>query len=122
MRFTLSLVRDGKLGRQESQACLTANLGLPGAGSLMAGRWVGYGQLLVAVLGLGLTLVFGVKFLAWCVRNLDQLRAPDVDPSFVLTGIWRELRWVLAGFGLFGVAWCWALGTSLLVMRKAQGD
>lgn len=116
MAFSLSLVREGKIGRAEAQACLSANLGMPGAGSLMAGRRVGYGQLLVAVAGLGLTLVFGVLFVVWSIQNFNQLRAPEVDPLETLSSLWQHLKWALAGMGLFGVAWVWALVTSLSIL------
>ncbi len=119
MGFSISLVREGKLGRAEAQACLGANLGLPGSGSLMAGRRVGYGQLVVAAAGLGLTLVFGLLFVVWSIQNLEQLRAPEADPLDTLADLWRHLKWALAGMGLFGVAWFWALVTSLGILKGA---
>ena len=117
MRFSLSLMRGGKLTRAEAQACLTANLGFPGVGSLMGGRVVGYWQMLVAVAGLGLTLIFGVVFLVWSIQNLQQLREPEGDPFAALVAIWVRLRWALGGIVIFGVAWVWALVTSLSILR-----
>lgn len=120
LMFTLSLYRDGRLGKAEAQACLTANLGLPGAGSLMAGRRVGYAQVAVALAGMGLTLVFGVSFIVWCVRNIEQLRSPELDPVHNLVDVWLHLRWALLGLGLFAVAWLWALGSSLGILSEAR--
>jgi hypothetical protein len=122
MRYFLSLARGGKLSRAEAQACLTANLGLPGAGSLMGGRVVGYWQVLVAVAGLGLTLIFGLFFLVWAIQNLEQLRDPEGDPFATLSAIWMRLRWALGGVGLFGIAWVWALVTSLSILRMPRAE
>jgi hypothetical protein len=119
LSFSISLVRGGKLGRAEAQACFSANLGLPGAGSLMAGRRSGYVQVMVALAGMGLTLVFGILFLAWCIQNLEQIRAPEADPYVTLAGIWRQLRWALLGIGLFVVAWLWALVTSFAILKTS---
>jgi hypothetical protein len=70
----------------------------------------------VAAAGLGLTLVFGVLFVVWSIQNFKQLRAPEVDPLETLSSLWQHLKWALAGMGLFGVAWVWALVTSLSIL------
>jgi hypothetical protein len=85
----------------------------------MAGRRSGYVQVLVALAGMGLTLVFGILFLAWCILNLEQIRAPEADPYVTLAGIWRQLRWALLGIGLFAVAWLWALVTSFAILKTS---
>jgi hypothetical protein len=118
MRLTLK--RNGELNREEAKACLTANLGLPGAGSLLAGRRSGYGQVLVAFAGVGLTLGFGLAFLIWFFRNRTQLQTSDADPLGTLAMLWEHLRWPLAGIGLFAFAWLWALVTSLDIMRQSR--
>ena len=122
MKVPVSLVRDGKLDRQAAQACIAANLGMPGAGSLMAGRRIGYGQMAVALLGLGVTLVCGLMFAVWYIQNLDRLRAPEADPLVVLAELWRQLRGALAGMGLFFIGWLWALTTSLGILRGTRGS
>jgi hypothetical protein len=122
MKVPVSLVRDGKLDRQAAQACIAANLGMPGAGSLMAGRRIGYGQMAVALLGLGVTLVFGLMFAVWYLQNLDRLWAPEADPLVVLAEVWRQLRGALAGMGLFFIGWLWAQGTSLGILRASRGS
>ena len=48
--------------RQVAWGLLTTNLGLPGLGSLLAGRKIGVPQLLLSLTALGLTMVFGLKF------------------------------------------------------------
>jgi hypothetical protein len=120
VNFAITRGRDGKLGKPEAQACLAANLGLPGAGSLMAGRRVGYGQVLLALTGVGLTLVFGLRFMVWFFQNLEQIRAPEVDPFVVLAELWRHLRWALTGMMIFVLAWLWALVTSLDIVRESR--
>jgi hypothetical protein len=113
-------VKDGELDRQTAQACFAANLGVPGAGSLMAGRRVGYGQAALAVVGFVLTLIFGMILVAWYIQHFNEFRAPEIDPLVVLGGLWRRLRWVLAGMGVFLAGWFWALATSLTLLRGSR--
>jgi hypothetical protein len=108
------------LDRQTAQACMAANLGMPGAGSLMAGRRIGYGQMAVALLGLGVTLAFSLMFAVWYVQHLDQLRAPEADPWLILASLWRRLWGALAGLGLFLASWLWALVTSFEILRASR--
>jgi hypothetical protein len=34
--------------------------------------------------------------------------------------VWHECRWALAGIGIFGVAWIWALLTSMGIVRSTR--
>jgi len=120
MSFSFSLVREGKLGPEEAKACLMANMGLPGAGSLMAGRRAGYGQALIALVGMGLTFGFGLMFAIWFFRNMQELRAPEADPFVTLAELWRQVRWALAGVAFFVFAWVWALATSLNILQGSR--
>lgn len=122
MTFSFSLARSGQLGRTEALACLTANLGLPGSGSLMAGRRVGYFQLGVALAGVGLTTFFGVMFLVWAFLNMEQLRAPEADPFVSLVEIWRHVKWSVIGMVGFAVAWVWSLATSFSIVRSTRAE
>lgn len=108
------------LDRQKAWACLTSNLALPGFGSLLARRKVGYVQGPLCVLGLVLTLAFGSRFVVWYFTHRAQLNDPQSDPLAVLSELWLNVRWALLGIGVFGFDWLWALGTSLLVVSQAR--
>lgn len=95
--------------RQTAWACLGTNLlVLPGLGSVIAGRRVGYVQMSLAAIGVALTLIFVGAFLnAWMQQ--EQLW-PGWGP--IISGV--------GGFGLFGISWLWALWTSVMLIRKAR--
>jgi hypothetical protein len=99
---------------------LTSNLALPGVGSLVAGRVSGYVQIALAVSGMVLTIVFGVRFIVWCLANWSRIYGPQSDPLGTLEELWLELRWALAGFAIFAIGWLWALGTSWGIVREAK--
>jgi hypothetical protein len=117
-RFSLS--PRGPLDRATAWGCLTSNLAIPGTGTLVAGRRSGYVQGLLALAGTGLTLVFGLRFIGWYVANYARLQQEGMDPFAVVGEIWMAVRWALLGLALFAVAWLWALGSSLLIMREAR--
>lgn len=122
MKFTLRLGDGRHLTRENAWACCTTNLGFPGCGSLLAGRKVGYPQLTLAMIGFALTTWFGLKFTAWGLRNLSELLHPTGDPLDNLLTAWRECRWAVAGLGIFGAAWLWALVTSMGILRAARAQ
>lgn len=90
--------------------CLLANLlALPGLGSILAGRRIGFVQAGMALVGFALTLFWAVWFIgAWAQSKTLPL----------------ELNWQLgvgtAGVLLFGAAWVWALVTSRRILRQAE--
>jgi hypothetical protein len=96
------------------------NLALPGFGSLMAGRAVGYAQAALTVVGFGLTLFFGLKFIVWYTANWSSINSPQANPLETMSSVLREVRWALLGIGLFAIAWVWALGTNAGILRQAQ--
>jgi len=98
--------------------CLTSNLALPGSGSLLAGRRSGYGQLVLAITGLFVITIFGVRFILWALANWSRLHAPDADPIESLLEIWAHLKWALLGFGIALIAWLWALMTGLSILNS----
>ena len=81
---------------------------LPGAGSLMMGRKVGWAQAALALVGFGLTVVWLVTLLTGWIRT-QSLDLADVD-----------LRLGLAGIAVFGGAWLWSLASSLDAVRRAR--
>lgn len=120
MKFNLRLGDGHNLTRENAWACCTSNFALPGSGSLLAGRKIGYPQMALAVLGFGLTTWFGMKFIGWGIRHWSELMNPSGDPLDLLLAVWRECRWALAGLGCFATAWLWALFTSLSLLRTTR--
>ena len=84
----------------------------PGLGSLMAGRIIsGIAQLVLAVMGCGL-------FLVWFVLTLSRaygLADFNAQPETISHAAWGE-----AGAVLFGVSWVWSLVTSIGILRQAK--
>ena len=96
--------------RSKAWTCLFTNLlVLPGLGSLMARRWVGVPQTVVALIGF---ILFIVPVWWWFREVFRTLELPtDVGP---------RLWWVAGGIALMTGAWLWALLTSLDVLRTSN--
>jgi hypothetical protein len=120
MKISLALGPVQPLSRQTAWGCLTANVALPGSGSLAAGRVSGYLQLALAVGGLILTMSFGTRYIVWAVANWSKLYGPQADPYAAFGETWLRLRWALLGMGLFGMGWLWGLATGLQMVRNAR--
>ena len=105
---------------QTARGFAATNLALPGFGSLMAKRAVGWPQAALTVVGFGLTTIFGVRFALWFFRNLSVIYGDNSDPLEALTAVWQAVRWALLGIGLFAVAWLWALTTNAAILCSAQ--
>ncbi len=119
-KISLALGPRRPLSRQTAWGCLTANLALPGMGSLVAGRVSGYAQAALALAGMVLTMIFGVRFIVWYIANWSRLVGQQSDPLGTLGELWLELRWALAGFAIFAIGWLWALATSWGIVREAK--
>src|SRR6266704_718355 len=119
MKISLALGPRQPLSRQTAWGCLTSNLALPGSGSLLAGRRSGYSQLVLAMAGLLVITIFGLRFILWALGNWSRLHAPDADPVESLLEIWVHLKWALLGFGVALIAWLWALITGLSILNSA---
>ncbi len=122
MKVSLALGPRRPLSRQTAWGCLTTNLVMPGAGSLAAGRASGYAQMVLAIGGTAVTILFGVRFIWWFLSNWSRLHSPDADPVATLGEILQALKWPALGFGLFFLAWLWALATSLGIVIGARKD
>jgi hypothetical protein len=120
MKNSLTLGPRQPLSRQVAWGCFTANLTVPGSGSLLAGRIVGYPQILLCFAGFVVTLVFGVRFIVWYFANQHQLQQLQDDPGQFFTELWLPLRWPALGIGLFVLALLWALTTSLGILSEAR--
>ncbi len=119
MKFSLALGNRDALTREKAQGCVAANLGLPGSGSLLAGRVVGYAQATLTLAAFVLTMFFGLKFIVWCLTHWSSIYGPEADLQTV-GNVLREVRWAILGFGLFAVAWLWALITSAGILSEAR--
>jgi hypothetical protein len=122
MRISLALGPRRTLSRQTAWGCLTTNLALPGFGSLVAGRISGYPQAVLALGGMGLTLVFGVPFILWFAANSARLHNPEADPLAAMLEMWLAVRWAVLGIALFVLGWLWALATSLSLLAAAKKE
>ena len=123
MKISLALGQRKPLDRTTAWGCLTANLAVPGCGSLVAGRVSGYFQLLLAIAGVTLTTLFGLKFIVWYVHNWAQMQQIDTDPAANFQELWSRLRWALLGMLVFLFGLLWALASSfgiLLESKKSQ--
>ena len=121
-KISLALGPRQPLSRQTAWGCLTTNLALPGFGSLVAGRRSGYPQVALMVCGLIVTTIFGVRFMAWAVANWGRLQqGNELDPFAGLGEMWLAMRWAVGGIAIFALGWLWALGTSLHILREADG-
>lgn len=120
MRISLALGPRQPLSRQTAWGCLTANLALPGAGSLVAGRLSGYPQAALALGGMALTVLSSVRLCTWYVANWARFWGPAADPTGLLADLWPALRWPLLSLAIFALGWLWALATSLALLRAAK--
>jgi hypothetical protein len=120
MKISFALGPRRPLSRETAWGCLTSNVALPGIGSLVAGRISGYPQVALALGGMGLTLVFGLRFFAWFAANHARLYGPDGNGLDALLEVVRAVRWAFLGIALFALGWLWALATSLGLLREAK--
>ena len=90
------------LDEAKIRACRTANtFVLPGIGSVLAHRRVGYAQISMAAVGFGLSNW-------WMVKTVTHY----LTEGFIDLEDWRQLLTPLLGIGLFGLAWVWAQWTN----------
>lgn len=109
MKTSLERRHSGKIDRPTAWACFMTNqLVLPGLGSWIAGRWTGLAQMALALAGFILTSLWPI----WMIKTVLELREiPDtLGPHFGKA---------VSGLILFGIAWFWALGSSIAVLQKS---
>jgi hypothetical protein len=101
------------ISRSKARNCMVLNLlATPGLGSLSAGRIAaGLGQLLIAVAGF-------VLFVIWFVKVITQTIG-----QFSSDGEIKPVGWMgVLGGAVFAAAWFWSLVTSLSVNREAKNN
>jgi len=91
-------------------AVLINQFATPGLGSVLVGRYVsGTGQLLLAVTGFSL-------FVLWFIAILRQFYGQIQGDIEVKSVAW--IGWT--GLAIFAASWCWALITSISIMREVK--
>jgi len=107
---------------QTAQGWMATNLALPGLGSLIAGRKVGFIQLALCLVGFGLTLVCGLQMVSWSLAHWSEYHNPnaDMDPFQPLRDLWVHARWPLLGIAMFSCAWVWSFVTSRSLLSQSK--
>lgn len=110
-----------KAGRERAWAVAIANqLALPGFGTVMVGRKIGYAQLALSITGVICFTAFLIHALPHLGELLAQLANPTDEPDAALDFVAQWIPWLgvaFAGIFLWVAAWCWALGTSVKAVR-----
>jgi hypothetical protein len=120
MKTSLVLKPRKLLDRSEAWGCFTANLALPGSGSLVAGRWIGYPQLILAFIGVGISLATGIQLILWFLSHWKTLANQTDDPVDYFIQVWSVFKWPLAGLAIFGISLIWATMTSLVILAETK--
>jgi hypothetical protein len=112
---------DANHRREPAWGVAIANqLALPGFGTVMAGRKIGYAQLALSVTGVICFTAFLIHALPHLGELLRQLANPTDDPDAALEFVAQWIPWLgvaFAGILLWVAAWLWALGTSVKAVR-----
>ena len=120
MKLSLALGPRRPLDRATAWGCLTTNVAIPGTGSLVAGRVSGYWQFFITLIGMGMSVYFGFKFIVWYVSDWARIQQIQPDSAANFHELWLRLRWFLLGVGVFGAGWLWALCSGLGIVFEAK--
>lgn len=92
-------------------------LAFPGLGTIMAHRRIGYVQAIIMLIGFTLTMGFMLWYLACAARFL--ISSAGDEKAFAAE--WRSFLWAgEVGLGLCAIAWCWALVSSIGIIRQTS--
>ena len=120
MKLQLTLGKPRTLSRAEAWGCFTANLAVPGSGSLAAGRPVGFFQMALTAIGFIITLVCGAQFFHWYFTNSQQYaQLQETNPEEALLSFWIAARGAIAGCAIFGIALAWGTITGLRIVLSS---
>jgi hypothetical protein len=123
MKFSLTLGPRRALTRSEALGCFSANLAMPGAGSLAAGRAVGYAQLALALVGMLISVGTGIGMVRWALANWSRLMSTaDTDGFENMLEMWQHVRWPLVGITLFAISIGWAALTGWRLVSQAPRE
>ena len=120
MKMSLALGQRRPLDSTTAWGCLTANLAVPGCGSLVAGRISGYFQLSLAMAGVALTTVFGMRFMSWYVNNWAVLQQTQADTAANFHELWLRLRPAALGVAVFMGGLFWAMASSMVILVESK--
>ena len=117
MKWVFRLSPSRPLSHDEAKGCFAANLALPGAGSLAAGRAVGYAQMAISTVAFIITAAGSVRMLRWFMATGGPSANGDVSTNLV--DIWRYMRWPLFGLGIFLIALFWGMITGWQILAAS---
>ena|SRR6185503_7447530 len=120
MRIFSSPSLDRPLDRRRAWVCVAINqFAFPGLGTIMAGRRVGFPQAAVMVLGFSLATAFMLWFI-FCALRL-MLSVDWSEDQF--HAAYYPFKWAgKTGLALCIAAWCWALTSSIAILRETKGN
>ncbi|HEV2320473.1 MAG TPA: hypothetical protein VGV18_12025 [Verrucomicrobiae bacterium] len=101
------------LNRDRAWACVLLNLGVPGWGSLRAGRvFAGVGELIIVFAGL---FLLGKWMFGW-MNRVFQSELGNPLPPVPAPWLWK------CGAGLVGASCMWTIATCISLMREAKAN
>ena len=109
-----------RLSRSKAWALVALNqLAFPGAGTVMAGRKIGYVQATIMVAGFVLTMLYMLAIMGSLFTLITDSRMSEAQfqaqrDHYLLAG--------KIGLALCVVAWLWSLGSSIGMVRHAQKE
>jgi hypothetical protein len=94
-------------------------LAFPGAGTVMAGRNIGYVQAIVMIIGFVLTMLYLFVVIGGLLSLLTDSRMSEAQ--FQATRHRYALEGEI-GLALCLFAWCWSLASSIAMLRQSQKE
>src|SRR5712671_4285252 len=109
-----------RLSRSKAWTLAALNqLAFPGAGTVMAGRKIGYAQATIMVVGFVLVMLY----LFVIIGSLMSLLTGENTSEAAIEADRHRYAWAgILGLVLSVLAWFWALASSISMVRNAQKD
>jgi len=76
--------------------------------------------LALAIVGVALTTMFGLKFIVWHANNWADLQQTQPDMAANFQELWVHLRTVCLGFVVFLAAMFWAMASSISILIESK--
>ena len=105
------------LSRSKAYTCVVINqLAFPGMGTVMAGRWTGYPQAAIMLVGFFLVMGFMCCYFASLAGFIMHSNGAEIK----LKELCHPYAWAgLYGLAACAVAWVWALVSSVAILHAA---
>ncbi len=101
----------------KARACLLSNLlVLPGLGSLVGDRRIGWVQIPLAALGLCTSGTGAILSFLWIKKNHEAMAEGVTE----LSGLMLPLGVAVGGLVIFAAAWLWGLSSGLSLLQEAK--